>query len=67
MQDLNILLKDASRVHGTTFTHNDFDCDPQEYINKAIKKYGGKTFIIKGGADGSEEREVYVPTEEELS
>jgi len=32
MSDLNILLKDVSRVHGTSFTINDFETDPREYI-----------------------------------
>lgn len=46
ISDLNILLKDASRVHNTSFTVNDFECDPNEYIAKAVKKYGGNTFLI---------------------
>lgn len=32
MSDLNILLKDASRVHNTSFTVNDFDSNPDDYI-----------------------------------
>jgi hypothetical protein len=67
MSDLNILLKDASRVHNTSFTVNDFEHDPKEYIQKAVKKYGGNTFIINPGPEGGEVREVYVPTEEEMN
>jgi hypothetical protein len=46
MSDLNILLKDASKVHNTSFTANDFDHDPRDYIAKAVEKYSGNTFLI---------------------
>jgi len=61
MSDLNILLKDASKVHNTSFTINDFEHDPRDYILKSVQKYEGNTFIIYGGADGNEEQEIYVP------
>lgn len=67
MSDMKILLKDASRVHNTSFTVNEFESDPREYVQKAFKKYAGYTFVINDGKDGSEQREVYVPTEDELS
>jgi hypothetical protein len=53
MSDLNILLKDASRVHNTSFTVNDFESDPRDYVNKAVQKYGGNTFLIRS-EDGGE-------------
>lgn len=46
MADVNILLKDASKVHGTSFTVNDFDSDPKEYVLKAVQKYSGNKFFI---------------------
>ena len=52
MSDINILLKDASRVHNTSFTVNDFEFDPREYVMKASQKYGGNTFLIKGIQEG---------------
>ena len=67
MGDLNILLKDASRVHNTSFTVNDFEHDPKEYIQKSLQKYGGNTFLIGPGPEGGEAREVYVPTEEQAN
>ena len=67
MSDLNILLKDASRAHNTSFTVNDFECDPKEYVEKAIKKYGGNTFVIHAGPEGGDAKEVYVPTLEEMN
>lgn len=68
ISDMNILLKDASRVHNTSFTVNDFESDPNEYIAKAVKKYGGNTFLIMPGVvEGGEAREVYVPSEEEAT
>jgi hypothetical protein len=54
MSDLNILLKDASRVHKTSFTVNDFDADPKEYIQKAVQKYSGNTFLLNRGPDGND-------------
>jgi len=51
MSDLNILLKDASKVHNTSFTVNDFEHDPKDYIQKAIDKYSGNTFLIQGGPE----------------
>ncbi len=65
MADTNLLLKDTSRGQNTSFTPNDFDSDPKEYIKKALEKYGGNTFIIKAGPEGGQDREVYVPTEAE--
>ena len=47
IQDMNILLKDSSKVHGTSFALNDFDSDPSEYIRKAMQKYSGQKFVIK--------------------
>ena len=41
MSDLNILLKDATRTHNTSFTVNDFEHDPREYVKKAFEKYSG--------------------------
>ena len=66
MSDLNILLKDASRVHGTSFTVNDFDFDPKEYVNKSVQKYAGNKFIIKGGPENQEAKEIYIPRENEI-
>jgi hypothetical protein len=46
MSDLNILLKDSSKVHNTSFNVNDFEHDPRDYIRKAVEKYSGNTFLI---------------------
>ena len=46
MSDVNLLLKDASKVHGTSFTVNDFEFDPNEYVLKAVKKYGKTKFDV---------------------
>lgn len=67
MGDMNLLLKDASRVHNTSFNVNDFDHDPKDYIKKAMKKYAGHTFVIPPGAEGGPVKEAYIPTEEEQS
>lgn len=56
MADMNILLKDASRVHNTSFTVNDFESDPKEYIKKAVEKYSGNTFVIHPGPEGGQVR-----------
>ncbi|CDW90386.1 probable s-acyltransferase at3g09320-like [Stylonychia lemnae] len=65
MSDLNILLKDVSRVHGTSFTINDFESDPKEYIQKAIQKYSGSKFLIHKGQTKDEDQIVEVPSLEE--
>lgn len=65
MSDLNILLKDVSRVHGTSFTINDFETDPREYVNKAVQKYSGNKFLLQKGATKEEDQVVEVPTLEE--
>jgi DHHC palmitoyltransferase len=52
MSDLNIMLKDTSRAHNTSFNVNEFDHDPKEYIKKAMKKYGGRVFTIPPGPEG---------------
>jgi hypothetical protein len=65
MADMNILLKDTSRVHNTSFTVNDFESDPKEYIKKAVEKYSGNTFVIHPGPEGGQVRQVYIPTEAE--
>ena len=46
MKDMNYLLKDASRVHNLSFTVNEFESDPSEYVQKAVKKYSGNKFIL---------------------
>jgi hypothetical protein len=46
MSDLNILHKDSSKVHNTSFTVNDFEHDPRDYIRKAMDKYSGNTFLL---------------------
>jgi len=65
MADMNLILKDTDKGQSSSFTPNDFDSDPKEYIKKAVTKYGGNTFIINPGPDGGQVREVYVPTESE--
>jgi len=60
---MNILLRDVSKVHNTSFTTNDFDADPRDYVQKAVHKYSGNTFIIT--KNQNEVQEVYVPTAEE--
>ena len=45
-QDINLMLKDTSRMHNTSFNTNDFEVDPRDYINKGLKKYAGSTFLI---------------------
>jgi hypothetical protein len=65
--DLNILLKDTTRVHNTSFTINDFEHDPRDYVNKAVTKYSGNTFIIHGGADGTEIKEIRIYNENNLN
>lgn len=62
MSDLNILLKDASKIHNTSFTVNDFEHDPKDYIQKAIDKYTGNTFLIPGGPN-EDAKEIYLPKE----
>ena len=66
MSDLNILLKDASKVHNTSFTVNDFEHDPRDYIEKALNKYSGNTFLIRGGPE-EEDKEVFVAKEEVIN
>lgn len=65
MSDLNTLMKDTSRMHNTSFNVNDFEHDPKVYIQKALKKYAGSTFVIPPGPEGGQIQEVYIPTEEE--
>jgi len=65
MSDMNNILKESARAENDDFDfdNNEFDIDPKQYITKALKKYGGNTFVISGGADGGQAREVYLPTE----
>ena len=42
-----MLHKDSSKAHNSTFTLNEFDQDPKEYIKKAMAKYSGNTFLIQ--------------------
>eukprot|EP00347_Sterkiella_histriomuscorum_P021121 403335173 len=65
MQDLNLLLKDVSRVHNTSFVVNEFESDPRDYIQKAVDKYSGQKFIISRGQTEAETQEVYIPSKEE--
>ena len=46
MADLNFLHKESSRAHNSTFTVDELDSDPRDYIKKAIEKYSGNTFLI---------------------
>ena len=64
MADLNILLKDASKFHNTSFTINDFEQDPRDYINKGIQKYSGHTFIVQ---ENGEEKTVTIEKGEKES
>ena len=66
MSDLNILLKDTSKVHNTSFTGNDFDYDPKDYITKAVLKYAGNTFLVSGGPE-QEPREIFVSKNDDVS
>jgi hypothetical protein len=53
LSDINMLVgKDHSKQQTASFTNNDFDSDPNQYIEKALKKYGGKTFTISPGVEG---------------
>ena len=63
--DMNLVVKDTDKNQMSSISPNDFDCDPKEYIKKAVEKYGGNTFVINPGPDGGQVREVYVPTEAE--
>ena len=65
MADMNIMLKESGKTHNTSFSSNDFESDPKEYIKKALKKYSGSTFLIPSGSNGAQSREVYIPSEEE--
>ena len=64
MQDLNVLHKDSSKIHNTSFSTRDFDSDPRDYIKKAVNKYSGLTFLIED-EETKEKKEVYVPKETE--
>ena len=37
------------------YSGTDFESDPQEYINKAVKKYAGHTFFLPSQEDGDAE------------
>ena len=37
---------EMSSLRGEGGKPSDFDIDPQDYINKAVKKYAGNTFIL---------------------
>lgn len=65
MSDMNTILKEASKAEdeGFDFDNNEFECDPKQYISKALKKYGGNTFVISPGPEGGQAREVYLPTD----
>ena len=65
MNDLNILLKDATKTHNTSFTVNDFEHDPKDYIQKAVEKYAGNTFLIQEGPE-SEAKEVFIPKDDKI-
>ena len=65
MADINMVVKDTSKQHNASFNKNDFDSDPNQYIDKALKKYGGKTFTISPGVQGGQTRDVYLPTDAE--
>ena len=62
MSDLNILHKDSSKLHNTSFTVNDFEHDPRDYIRKAIDKYSGNTFLLSTGSN-QETKEIFVDRE----
>ena len=66
-QDISIMLKDTSRVHKTSFNVNEFEHDPKDYVKKALQKYAGNTFLIPSGQDGTQMKEVRIPTEEEMN
>ena len=63
MADINMVVKDASKQHNASYNKTDFDSDPNQYIEKALKKYGGKTFTISHGVNGGQTRDVYLPTD----
>ena len=48
INDLNVVLKQASKEHNTSFSINDFEHDPLDYINKGVNKYAGRTFEVAG-------------------
>lgn len=65
MADMNLMLKESGKTHNTSFTMNEFEADPRDYVKKALKKYSGKTFIIPSQT-GGEPKEVYIETEQDL-
>ena len=65
MADTNLMLKESGKTHNTSFTMNEFEADPRDYVKKAMKKYAGRTFIVPTGPTGAEQKEVHIPAEEE--
>ena len=47
---------ELSSVRGTD-KPCDFDVDPQDYINKAVKKYAGNTFILPNPEEDGEDKD----------
>ena len=41
----------SHRGHSRGYSGTDFESDPQEYINKAVKKYAGNTFFLPNQDD----------------
>ena len=60
MTDLNILLRDESKINESDImtTQDEFDYDPRDYIEKACKKYHRKKFSINGEEINVEERKT---------